>query len=158
MGPTKLVLPLVPNQPPPMPVMVAAHELLDQLYEETVRLLHEKEPALHHLAKALIERDEIIGPDLEEVFAEIETRYPQLRQPFERKIIRFREFAPQRDREERDWKADQADDEEQPAARLDDDDGPGIGWTPPVGDPMGTSSIRGMDPSTIPPWATTHRP
>ena len=54
------------------PVLVAAHELLDQLYAETERLLREKEPAVHHLAKALIERDELIGDELEAVFAEVE--------------------------------------------------------------------------------------
>ena len=48
-------------------------------YEETERLLREKEPAVHHLAKALIERDELIGEELEEVFAEVEAAHPQLR-------------------------------------------------------------------------------
>src|SRR4029079_8955120 len=71
MGPTKLVLLTPPGAIPPQPVMMGANELLDQLYEETTRLLHEKEPALHYLAKALIERDELIGPELEAVFAEI---------------------------------------------------------------------------------------
>src|SRR5205085_9038033 len=94
MGPTKLVFPLQPGQMPPGPVMVAAHEFLDQLYEETERLLREKEPAIHHLAKALIERDELIGEELEEVFGEIEAQCPQLLRPFERKIISFRSFTP----------------------------------------------------------------
>ena len=57
-------------------MLVGAHELLDQLYEETERLLREKEPAVHYLAKALIERDELIGEELEEVFAEIEAAHP----------------------------------------------------------------------------------
>ena len=94
MGPTKIILPIQAEQPPIGPVIVAAHELLDQLYEETDRLLREKEAAIHHLAKALIERDELIGDELEEVFAEVEAANPELLDTFERKIIQFREFAP----------------------------------------------------------------
>ena len=78
MGPTKVIIPMKPGEVPMGPVIVAAHELLDQLYEETERLLREKEPAIHHLAKALIERDELIGPELEEVFAEVEAAHPEL--------------------------------------------------------------------------------
>ena len=153
MGPTKIVLPLRPGEAPPGPVMVAAHELLDQLYEETVRLLREKEPALHHLAKALIERDEIIGTDLEDVFADIETRNPELKRPFERKIIRFREFAPPPPQQLRDWApaAQAQPQQQQPAARD--------AWTPPdavVADAVTADAVprRGMDPTAIPPWAT----
>ncbi len=97
MGPTKLVVPMQPGSPPIGPVLVGANELLDQLYEETERLLREKEPAVHYLAKALIERDELIGQELEAVFAEIEAAYPYLRRPFERKLVTFRPFAPPRD-------------------------------------------------------------
>ena len=39
------------SAPPIGPVLVGANELLDQLYEETERLLREKEPALHYLAQ-----------------------------------------------------------------------------------------------------------
>ena len=150
MGPTKLVLPLQPGQPPPGPVLVAAHELLDQLYEETVRLLREKEPALHHLAKALIERDEIIGTDLEDVFADIEERRPELMRPFERRIVQFREFAPAPQQRLNEWTPATATGQEQvPAARD--------GWTP-AGDTVGVPvaagpSRRGMDPGATPPWA-----
>lgn len=97
MGPTKLIVPLAglpPTQPPIGPILTAAHELLDQLYEETERLLREKEPALHHLAKALVERMELIGDELEEVMAEVETAHPELKKPFERRILQFRDFAP----------------------------------------------------------------
>ena len=159
MGPTKLVLPLQPNQPPPGPILVAAHELLDQLYEETVRLLQEKEPALHHLAKALIERDEIIGDDLEAVFVEVEAKYPQLLEPFERKIIRFRDFAPP-DRAERDWgpPAAVAATEAAPAARDAGQPTWSAPWSPPAQPDIPLEPVRrGMDPSSIPPWATTHR-
>ena len=65
-----------PGQFPPAPFVVAAHEMLDELYAETERLLREKESAIHHLANALIERDELIGDELEEVFVEVERRIP----------------------------------------------------------------------------------
>lgn len=94
MGPTKIIVPLPDNQPPIGPVLVAAHELLDQLYEETERLLREKEAAIHHLAKALIERDELIGDELEEVFAQVEATHPDLLTKFERRVLQFRDFAP----------------------------------------------------------------
>ena len=94
MGPTKFIVPLTPGQLPPAPYIVAAHEMLDDLYAETERLLREKEPAIHHLAKALIERDELIGDELEEVFLEVERGNPNLAKKFERRIIPFRDFAP----------------------------------------------------------------
>jgi cell division protease FtsH len=133
MGPTKIIIPMKQNEPPIGPVIVAAHELLDQLYEETDRLLHEKEAAIHHLAKALIERDELIGDELEQVFTEVEAAHPQLLEPFERRLIQFREFAPM------------------PPAEADS-------WTPPPTPEEGeqeapAARIRGMDPSVVPPWA-----
>ena len=150
MGPTKLVMPLRPGEPPPGPILVAAHELLDQLYEETVRLLQEKEAALHHLAKALIERDEIIGQDLEDVFAEVESRHPDLLQPFERKIIQFRDFAPPPAQRLNEWAPGATPQEQQPAAR----EAEAPSWSPPSAPLPGDAARRGMDPSTIPPWAT----
>jgi ATP-dependent Zn protease len=97
MGPTKMIIPMQPGQPPIGPVITATHELLDQLYEETERLLREKEAAVHHLAQALIERLELIGDELEEVMVEVETKHPELKLPFERKLLQFREFAPPRE-------------------------------------------------------------
>ena len=91
MGPTKVIMPGV-SSAGSGPVLQGAHELLDQLYEETDRLLHEKEPAIHYLARALIEHGELIGDELEAVFTEIETTYPYLRRPFERKVLHFRPF------------------------------------------------------------------
>jgi hypothetical protein len=127
MGPTKLVIPMTGNMPAG-PVLMAANELMDQLYEETERLLREKEPALHFLAKALIERDELIGPELDEVFAEIEGRYPYLLEPFERKLITFRPFGgPEKDRSE-DWPTDKPAAEEQAA---DEPAADTPGWRPP---------------------------
>ena len=138
MGPTKIIIPMKPNEPPIGPVIVGAHELLDQLYEETDRLLHEKEPAIHHLANALIERDELIGDELEEVFAEVEAAHPKLLEAFERQLLRFRDFAPM------------------PPSLAE-------AWTPPPTSPgegqeeVPAARIPGMDPSTDPPWATRPR-
>ena len=94
MGPTKLVVPLKLGELPPAPFTTAAHELLDQLYAETERLVLQKMTAVHYVARALIERDELIGEELEEVFQEAESVDPTLTQPFERKLLQFRTFAP----------------------------------------------------------------
>jgi cell division protease FtsH len=120
MGPTKLIIPMPPNTPPIGPVIAGAHELLDQLYEETDRLLHEKEAAIHHLAQALIERLELIGEELEEVFAEVEAAHPDLKRPFERKLLQFRDFAPLPDRSRDGWAppAGAQAEVQQPAARV----------------------------------------
>jgi cell division protease FtsH len=137
MGPTKILVPMKPDQPPIGPVLVAAHELLDQLYEETDRLLHEKEPAIHHLANALIERDELIGDELEEVFAEVEAANPTLLETFERRILQFRDFAPL------------------PALPE--------AWSPPPPTPdegereIPAARVPGMDPTAVPPWANRPR-
>ena len=48
------------------------NELLDQLYAETERLVLQKMTAVDYVARALIERDELIGEELEEVFLEAE--------------------------------------------------------------------------------------
>ena len=94
MGPTKLVVPMSAGELPPGPFLVAAHELLDQLYAETERLVLQKMTAVHYLARALIERDELIGDELEEVFLEAEAVDPTLTRPFERKLLQFRAFMP----------------------------------------------------------------
>jgi cell division protease FtsH len=157
MGPTKVIAPLVPNQLPPAPYVVAAHEMLDDLYAETERLLREKEPAIHHLAKALIERDELIGDDLEEVFAEVEAAHPELKDKFERKIIPFRDFAPPDRQPGEGWAPQPAAAQEaaaEPAASAPD-------WSPPL---PGSSRARyrradgpGMPTDVIPPWANAPR-
>jgi cell division protease FtsH len=94
MGPTKIVMPGGPAAAANGPFLVAAHELLDQLYAETERLILQKMTAVHYIARALIERDELIGTELEEVFAEAEAADPTLSRSFERKIVQFRQFAP----------------------------------------------------------------
>jgi cell division protease FtsH len=171
MGPTKLVAPLQPAALPPGPFTVAAHELLDDLYAETDRLLREKEPALHHLARALIERDELIGDELEEVFAEVERAHPELKNKFERKIIPFRDFAPPERQVGENWVPQPAVQQEaasEPAASM--PGGQGVGedaglvgpsWQPPI---AGTSRDRnrpkggpGMPTDVVPPWAVSPR-
>jgi cell division protease FtsH len=103
MGPTKLVAPVAPPASPPMPYSRAANELLDQLYDETQRLLKAKEPALRAVADALIERDELIGDELEWVFHGVEAAHPELAKPFERRIVMFRPFLGERETESADW-------------------------------------------------------
>jgi hypothetical protein len=155
MGPTKVIVPMKKlDQPPIGPVLVAAHELLDQLYEETERLLREKEPAVHHLAKALIERDELIGDELEEVFEEVEAAHPELRTTFERKIIQFRDFAPMPPLTDS-WSPVPPDDAvaKQAAASEPAADEPAANrpaWTPS----RGGAGQPGMPTDVIPPWAT----
>jgi ATP-dependent Zn protease len=165
MGPTKIIAPLQPNQLPPAPFVVAAHEMLDDLYAETERLLREKEPAIHHLAKALIERDELIGEELEEVFAEVERSHPELLEKFERKIIPFRDFAPAERPITEAWvppavgAQEAASDAPAASAGV-----PGVpDWTPPL---PGSSRDRnrpdrtdgpGMPTDIVPPWATAPR-
>ena len=110
---------------------------------ETERLLREKEPAIHHLAKALIERDELIGDELEEVFAEVEAAHPKLLDKFERRVIRFRDFAPMPPVIPEAWTPppptpDEGETQE-PAARG------GVGAGP------------GVDPNAVPPWANRPR-
>ena len=157
MGPTKIVAPLAPNQLPPAPFVVAAHEMLDDLYAETERLLREKEPAIHHLAKALIERDELIGDDLEEVFVEVEAAHPELKNKFERKIIPFRDFAPPERQPGEGWAPPPAAQQEaaaEPAARV-PSAGATVAWQPPLGDRP--ERVRrdgpGMPTDLVPPWA-----
>jgi hypothetical protein len=136
--------------------------MLDDLYAETERLLREKEPAIHHLAKALIERDELIGEELEEVFAEVERAHPELLQKFERKIIPFRDFAPADKAIGEGWVPPAAGQQEAasdvPAASV-------PGWTPPLPGSSRDRSRRadgptdgpGMPTDVIPPWANVPR-
>ena len=148
MGPTKLILPGVDSAAPSGPVLMGAHELLDQLYDETERLLREKEPAIHFLARVLIERGELIGDDLEQVFVEVETAYPYLRRPFERKLITFRPFGRDRRPDEEEAKPPQEPEEiaaDEPAASGSS----APTWRPP--------RRRRMSPDVTPPWARPPR-
>jgi ATP-dependent Zn protease len=117
MGPTKVVWPLKPGDMPPPPFVTAANELLDQLYAETERLVLQKMTAVHYVARALIERDELIGEELEEVFLEAESVDPTLAQPFERKVLQFRTFSPRPEPvEPAEWQPDTASAASTPAA------------------------------------------
>jgi cell division protease FtsH len=167
MGPTKVIVPMPPGQMPPGPYMVAAHDMLDDLYAETERLLREKEPAVHHLARALIERDELIGDELEEVFAQVEAAYPKLKEKFERKIIPFRDFAPHDRGGSEGWlppAVQVAAAADEPAASTPDEglvvEGAPI-WQPPLPGETRERSHRVTGPrmrtDVPPPWATPPR-
>src|SRR5712692_3494850 len=87
MGPTLLA---VPNtlMGPPGPVLKLADRLLDDLFEETKRLIREKEYAVHAVAGALMQKGELIGPELEEIFEAADLSNPEMAKPFEREIDR----------------------------------------------------------------------
>jgi hypothetical protein len=145
--------------------------MLDDLYAETERLLREKEPAIHHLAKALIERDELIGDELEEVFAEVERARPELKEKFERKIIPFRDFAPPERPIVESWAPPQPAQQDAAASDAPAASVPGepsaldvagaAGWIPPRAgsgrDRNAQSQAPGMPTDVIPPWAVGPR-
>ncbi len=84
MGSTLLAVP--PNaMGVPEPLLRVADRLLDQLYEETKRLIKEKEYAVDAVASALLEKGELIGPELDEVFRYADLAHPDEATPFERK-------------------------------------------------------------------------
>ena len=68
-------------------VLELADRLLELLYEETKRLMREKEYAIHAVANALLEKGELIGPELDEIFAYADEANPEKAQPFERKPV-----------------------------------------------------------------------
>src|SRR2546423_14924003 len=61
--------------------------MLQELYEETKRLIHEKEYAVHAVAAALIERQELIGSELDEIFSYADEAHPEKATPFIRKPL-----------------------------------------------------------------------
>ncbi|MBM4409528.1 MAG: AAA family ATPase, partial [Chloroflexi bacterium] len=64
-----------------------ADSLLDQLYDETKRLVREKDYAVHAVAGALIERQELIGSELTELLRFAEDAHGNGRAPFVRKTV-----------------------------------------------------------------------
>ncbi len=64
-----------------------ADRLLMDLFEETKRLIGEKEYAVHAVAGALLERGELIGPELDEIFKWADEANPDQAGPFERSAI-----------------------------------------------------------------------
>ncbi|HXG40666.1 MAG TPA: AAA family ATPase, partial [Candidatus Limnocylindrales bacterium] len=87
MGSSLIAVPASPMSGVPEPVLRLADELLAELYEETKRLVRAKEHAVHAVAEALIERDELIGDELEAVFAAADAAHPDRAQPFERSPV-----------------------------------------------------------------------
>jgi ATP-dependent Zn protease len=88
MGSSLLVSPTSTAMGYPMPVARMADTLLETLMDETKRLMREKEYAVHAVAKALMERGELIGEELEEVFREADAAAgPERAQPFKRKVV-----------------------------------------------------------------------
>jgi cell division protease FtsH len=87
MGSTLLAMPPAATMGPPGPVLRLADKLLDDLFEETKRLVREKEYAVHAVAGALALRGELIGPELEEIFEAADLSNPEMAKPFERKPI-----------------------------------------------------------------------
>jgi cell division protease FtsH len=87
MGSTLLVAPGNALGGFPEPVLVLADRMLNDLFEETKRLIREKEYAVHAVAAALMERKELIGSELDEVFAYADEAHPDKAAPFIRKLL-----------------------------------------------------------------------
>ncbi|HET7700823.1 MAG TPA: AAA family ATPase [Candidatus Limnocylindria bacterium] len=87
MGPTLLAVPASGVMTPPGPVLRLADRLLDELFEETKRLMREKEYAVHAVAGALMQKGELIGQELEEIFDAADLSNPEAAKPFERKPV-----------------------------------------------------------------------
>ena len=86
MGSTLLVAPVSMGGYPPQ-VITLADKMLQYLFEETKRLIHEKEYAVHAVAAALIQRQELIGSELDEVFAYADEANPDKAAPFVRRPL-----------------------------------------------------------------------
>ncbi|MEK6227535.1 MAG: AAA family ATPase [Chloroflexota bacterium] len=86
MGSTLLVAPTSMAGFPPHVIMLA-DRMLQELYQETKRLIREKEYAVHAVAAALIERKELIGSELDEIFAYADEAHPEKATPFIRKPL-----------------------------------------------------------------------
>ena len=71
----------------PEPVLRVADNLLDQLYAETRRLVREKAHAVHAVANGLLEHGELIGEELDQIYAMVEEAHPEMTEPFVRKPI-----------------------------------------------------------------------
>lgn len=71
----------------PEPVLRVADHLLDQLYADTRRLVREKAHAVHAVANGLLEHGELIGEELDQIYAMVEEAHPEMTEPFVRKPI-----------------------------------------------------------------------
>ncbi len=84
MGPSLLAMGASGAMTPPGPVLRLADRLLDELFEETKRLIREKEYAVHAIAGALMQKGELIGSELEEIFDMADLSNPEASRPFVR--------------------------------------------------------------------------
>jgi cell division protease FtsH len=87
MGSTLMVAPTSAVGGYPDTVLLLVDNLLQQLFEETKRLMREKEYAVHAVAAALIQHEELIGPELDEVFKYADEANPEKAAPFVRKPV-----------------------------------------------------------------------
>jgi len=87
MGPTLLAVPMGPLGGPSPQVLRLADALLDSLYDDTKRLMREKEYAVHAVAQALIQRGELIGPELDDIFVYADEANPEKSAPFLRRPV-----------------------------------------------------------------------
>jgi cell division protease FtsH len=92
MGSTLLAFPPSAMGAPPQ-VLSLADRLLEGLYEETKRLMREKEYAVHAIAGALLQKGELIGPELDEIFEAADLSNPELSKPFVRKPVNLPKMA-----------------------------------------------------------------
>jgi cell division protease FtsH len=88
MGSTLLATSASTMGPNPI-VLRLADKLLDQLYDETKRLMREKEYAVHAVAGALLEKGELIGPELDEVFLAADAANADQAGPFLRQGVKL---------------------------------------------------------------------
>jgi cell division protease FtsH len=86
MGSTLVAFPPSAAGAPPQ-VLSLADRLLEQLYDETKRLMREKEYAVHAVAGALLQRGELIGPELDEIFAAADLSNPEAAKQFVRRPV-----------------------------------------------------------------------
>jgi cell division protease FtsH len=87
MGSTLLAMGASGQMTPPGPVLRLADKLLDELFEETKRLIREKEYAVHAIAGQLMQKGELIGTELEEIFDAADLANPDDNKPFVRRVI-----------------------------------------------------------------------
>ena len=86
MGSTLVAFPPSAAGAPPQ-VLTLADRLLEQLYDETKRLMREKEYAIHAVAGELIRRGELIGPELDEILAGADLSNAEAAKPFVRRPV-----------------------------------------------------------------------
>jgi cell division protease FtsH len=89
MGPTLLAVQPNALGGIPEPLMRLADKMLDDLFQETKRLVRAKAEAVHAVANALLERQELIGEELDEIYTMVEEAHPELKDAFDRKPIDF---------------------------------------------------------------------